>query len=332
MPDQHRALRHLGRDRVVGGAVVGAVVGEVRARDEPRRAVGLGEVGERPHRVAHGRRVRLRQRDELVVGVDRLRDLAGEDVDRRQRRDEAARVEHALDDRQHVLVHRHALPERRRTRAGCRSRSVLWPSNEFGAGCTSRYRSSRASEVVQLVDEVGLDRVLDDRVALFGDFLHVQVDRPSATAIQTSAHDPLRPRRHRAPHRPDAFVHPDCTIIGNVVIGAGSTIWPQAVLRGDQSRIVVGARTSVQDGAVLHCTRELETIVGRRLHDRAPRASRRLHGRGRRAHRHGLDRAAPRDRALGRARGRGRGRPERHGGAGRGDGARRPRRDPRQAR
>jgi carbonic anhydrase/acetyltransferase-like protein (isoleucine patch superfamily) len=61
---------------------------------------------------------------------------------------------------------------------------------------------------------------------------------------------------------PDAFVHPDCTIIGNVEIGAGATIWPQVVLRGDQSRIVVGARTSVQDGAVLHCTRALETIVG----------------------------------------------------------------------
>lgn len=61
---------------------------------------------------------------------------------------------------------------------------------------------------------------------------------------------------------PEAFVHPDCTIIGNVVVGAGSTIWPQAVLRGDQSRIVVGERTSVQDGAVLHCTRELETVVG----------------------------------------------------------------------
>jgi carbonic anhydrase/acetyltransferase-like protein (isoleucine patch superfamily) len=67
----------------------------------------------------------------------------------------------------------------------------------------------------------------------------------------------IEPRIH-----PDAFVHPDCTIIGNVVIGAGSTIWPQAVLRGDQSRIEVGQRTSVQDGAVLHCTRELETIVG----------------------------------------------------------------------
>jgi carbonic anhydrase/acetyltransferase-like protein (isoleucine patch superfamily) len=61
---------------------------------------------------------------------------------------------------------------------------------------------------------------------------------------------------------PDAFVHPEATIIGNVVIGPGSTIWPQAVLRGDQSRIVIGARTSVQDGAVLHCTRELETVVG----------------------------------------------------------------------
>ena len=60
----------------------------------------------------------------------------------------------------------------------------------------------------------------------------------------------------------DAFVHPDCTIIGNVVIGAGSTIWPMAVLRGDQSRILIGERTSVQDGAVLHCTRHLETIVG----------------------------------------------------------------------
>ena len=67
----------------------------------------------------------------------------------------------------------------------------------------------------------------------------------------------IAPRIH-----PDAFVHPDCTIIGNVEIAAGATVWPQAVLRGDQSRIVIGARTSVQDGAVLHCTRQLETIVG----------------------------------------------------------------------
>src|SRR5919206_1216688 len=61
---------------------------------------------------------------------------------------------------------------------------------------------------------------------------------------------------------PDAFVHPEATIIGNVDVGAQATVWPQTVLRGDQSRIVIGARTSVQDGAVIHCTRELETIVG----------------------------------------------------------------------
>lgn len=61
---------------------------------------------------------------------------------------------------------------------------------------------------------------------------------------------------------PDAFVHPEATIIGNVVLGPQVTVWPQAVLRGDQSGIVVGARTSVQDGAVLHCTRQLETVVG----------------------------------------------------------------------
>jgi carbonic anhydrase/acetyltransferase-like protein (isoleucine patch superfamily) len=61
---------------------------------------------------------------------------------------------------------------------------------------------------------------------------------------------------------PEAYVHPDATVIGNVAIGAGSTIWPQAVLRGDYGVITVGARTSVQDGAVLHATPLLPTTVG----------------------------------------------------------------------
>ncbi|HEY8216618.1 MAG TPA: gamma carbonic anhydrase family protein [Acidimicrobiia bacterium] len=61
---------------------------------------------------------------------------------------------------------------------------------------------------------------------------------------------------------PDAFVHPDATVIGNVTIGAESSIWPQAVLRGDYGRIEIGARTSIQDGTVVHCTKELPTIVG----------------------------------------------------------------------
>jgi carbonic anhydrase/acetyltransferase-like protein (isoleucine patch superfamily) len=61
---------------------------------------------------------------------------------------------------------------------------------------------------------------------------------------------------------PDAFVHPDATVIGNVAIGAESTIWAQTVLRGDYGMIRVGQRTSVQDGTVVHATRELPTIVG----------------------------------------------------------------------
>ncbi|HEX9505051.1 MAG TPA: gamma carbonic anhydrase family protein [Acidimicrobiia bacterium] len=59
-----------------------------------------------------------------------------------------------------------------------------------------------------------------------------------------------------------AYVHPDATVIGNVTIGPESTIWPQTVLRGDYGRIEIGARTSVQDGTVVHCTAELPTIVG----------------------------------------------------------------------
>lgn len=61
---------------------------------------------------------------------------------------------------------------------------------------------------------------------------------------------------------PEAFVHEQATVIGNVTIGAESTIWPQAVLRGDYGRIVVGARTSIQDGAIIHCTAAHSTFIG----------------------------------------------------------------------
>ena len=61
---------------------------------------------------------------------------------------------------------------------------------------------------------------------------------------------------------PTAYLHPDCTVIGSVTIGAESTIWPGAVLRGDDGEIFVGARTSIQDGTVLHTTELLPTTVG----------------------------------------------------------------------
>jgi carbonic anhydrase/acetyltransferase-like protein (isoleucine patch superfamily) len=59
-----------------------------------------------------------------------------------------------------------------------------------------------------------------------------------------------------------AYVHPDAVVIGSVRLGPESSVWPGAVLRGDDGLISVGARTSIQDGSVLHCTAELDTVVG----------------------------------------------------------------------
>jgi len=61
---------------------------------------------------------------------------------------------------------------------------------------------------------------------------------------------------------PSAFVHPDAVVIGRVSIGAESSVWPGAVIRGDGLPIVIGARTSIQDGAVIHTTEHDGTTVG----------------------------------------------------------------------
>lgn len=61
---------------------------------------------------------------------------------------------------------------------------------------------------------------------------------------------------------PDAFVHPDAVVIGSVRIGAHSSVWPSAVLRGDDGWIIIGERTSIQDGTVVHTTPFHFTTVG----------------------------------------------------------------------
>jgi carbonic anhydrase/acetyltransferase-like protein (isoleucine patch superfamily) len=61
---------------------------------------------------------------------------------------------------------------------------------------------------------------------------------------------------------PHAFVHPDAAVIGDVTLGADATVWPAAVLRGDYGSIVVGARTSIQDGTVIHAGPGFPTVVG----------------------------------------------------------------------
>ncbi|MGH9095404.1 MAG: gamma carbonic anhydrase family protein, partial [Acidimicrobiales bacterium] len=61
---------------------------------------------------------------------------------------------------------------------------------------------------------------------------------------------------------PTAFVHPDATVIGRVRLGPRASVWPQAVLRGDYGAITVGASSNVQDGAVIHATDDLDTVLG----------------------------------------------------------------------
>lgn len=61
---------------------------------------------------------------------------------------------------------------------------------------------------------------------------------------------------------PDAYIHPDAVVIGNVIIGAQTSVWPNAVLRGDDGFIFIGERCSVQDGSVIHTTAVFPTTVG----------------------------------------------------------------------
>ncbi len=61
---------------------------------------------------------------------------------------------------------------------------------------------------------------------------------------------------------PTAFVHPDAVVIGAVTLGPCASVWPGAVLRGDYGEISVGARTSIQDGTVVHATEEHPTRIG----------------------------------------------------------------------
>jgi gamma-carbonic anhydrase len=50
-----------------------------------------------------------------------------------------------------------------------------------------------------------------------------------------------------------AFIAPGCRIIGDVTIGPQSSIWYNCVVRAEVNRIVIGARSNIQDGSVIHC-------------------------------------------------------------------------------
>lgn len=59
-----------------------------------------------------------------------------------------------------------------------------------------------------------------------------------------------------------AFVAPGADVIGDVTLGEESSVWFQCVLRGDINRIVIGPRSNVQDGVVVHLADDRGTEVG----------------------------------------------------------------------
>ncbi|WP_299598048.1 gamma carbonic anhydrase family protein [uncultured Microbulbifer sp.] len=65
----------------------------------------------------------------------------------------------------------------------------------------------------------------------------------------------LRAHRGHSPKLGErVFIDPQSTVVGDVELGDDCSVWPMTVIRGDMHRVRIGARTSVQDGSVLHIT------------------------------------------------------------------------------
>ena len=59
-----------------------------------------------------------------------------------------------------------------------------------------------------------------------------------------------------------AYVHETAIVVGSVTLGPGASVWPHAVVRGDGAPITIGARTNVQDGAILHVDADVPLTIG----------------------------------------------------------------------
>lgn len=58
------------------------------------------------------------------------------------------------------------------------------------------------------------------------------------------------------------WIHETAVVLGRVTLAEDTSVWPTAVIRGDVERIEIGARSNVQDGAVIHADPGVPTIVG----------------------------------------------------------------------
>ena len=76
----------------------------------------------------------------------------------------------------------------------------------------------------------------------------------------------IRPYRGIAPQiAPSAYVDPSAQLIGDVVVGEGSSIWPNASVRGDVGPIRIGSETSIQDNCALHLDTGFPLTIGDRV-------------------------------------------------------------------
>jgi carbonic anhydrase/acetyltransferase-like protein (isoleucine patch superfamily) len=72
----------------------------------------------------------------------------------------------------------------------------------------------------------------------------------------------IRPYRGKRPEiAATAYIDPAAVLIGDVVIGEDSSVWPCTVVRGDVNYIRIGARTNIQDGSVLHVMRDEYPLI-----------------------------------------------------------------------
>jgi carbonic anhydrase/acetyltransferase-like protein (isoleucine patch superfamily) len=80
---------------------------------------------------------------------------------------------------------------------------------------------------------------------------------PARGSLELTRQPDIRPYRGKRPQiAATAYIDPAAVIIGDVVIGEDSSVWPCTVIRGDVHHIRIGARTNIQDGCVLHVMRD----------------------------------------------------------------------------
>src|SRR5580692_10566802 len=85
---------------------------------------------------------------------------------------------------------------------------------------------------------------------------------PARGSLELGRQPDIRPYRGKHPQiAASAYIDPAAVIIGDVVIGEDSSVWPCTVIRGDVHHIRIGARTNIQDGCVLHVMRDEHALV-----------------------------------------------------------------------